>query len=73
MQGIVGPVSLLVGVALLACFYNTYRRVGQIRDDEHAIRLMLEQELMRAARERYSSASQPPAQPDFEAAKDARK
>jgi hypothetical protein len=57
MEGIeiLSAIALIVGVLILAGFYNICRRVSQIRDDQHAVRLMLEEELKRAARDRYQT------------------
>jgi hypothetical protein len=49
MEEIFSAVALLVSVLVLAAFYNLCRRVGQIRDGSHAIRITIEEELKRAA------------------------
>ena len=45
---ILGLVGLVIGVAVLGGFYNLCRRVAQFRDDQHAVRALLESEIGRA-------------------------
>ena len=54
-------IAVLVGGFVLVKFSNLCNRVSQIRDDHHALRLMIEEELKRAARDRYASTHQPAA------------
>jgi Na+/alanine symporter len=60
MDGFFSAFALLIAVLLLGGFYNIHRRVGQIRDDHHALRVMIEEELKRAARDRYASSHPAP-------------
>lgn len=63
MEEAVSIIALLTGVLILAGFYNLCHRLGQIRDDNHAIKIMLENELIRAAKDRYAAVPRVPVQP----------
>ena len=47
-------IAFIAGIFVLLGFYNLCGRVSQIRDDNHALRIMIEEELKRAARGRFS-------------------
>ncbi len=53
-------VTLVIAILVLVGFYNLCHQVTQIRDDHHALRVMIEEELKRSARDRYASAHPAP-------------
>ncbi len=61
MEGFVSVIAFIVAVLVLAGFYNLCRQVRQIRDDHRALRIMIEEELKRAARQRNLAEIEPPA------------
>jgi uncharacterized membrane protein len=61
MEGTLGLVSIvgfIVSILVLVEFFHIGNLVSQIRNDSHAMRVMWEEELKRAARERWAATHQ---------------